>query len=195
MGRPNRSGPRAGSLRPGLPRSLGAAIACACAGIWLSACGAPAEPRYPSYEAIVAQYVPIDSYRGVPLDDQAAYPATPYCNCPRIWYHDHWVYYYHDQWIYWHHGYWYHYPIFYVYYWEGLPYVYAGPHRSIIKDPDTGSAPATGDGIAPRSRTSKRAGTSSGRSSARPVRRKSPPPARNSSSSGSRSEQERKKHR
>ncbi len=100
-----------------------------------AACGPSNNSRYPSYKQVVAKYAPPGEYKGVKLDDPAVYPVSRYCNCPRIWYHDHWVYYYGGRWIYWDHGYWYHYPTFYIYYYDGAPYVYRRHHRSITTGP------------------------------------------------------------
>ena len=171
---------------------LFAAVAAAAVTLGLASCGPPPEPRYPSYDAIVSQYVPLDRYEGVLLEDQSAYPSSPHCHCARVWYHDHWVYYYHGHWIYWHHGYWYHYPVFYVYYFDGLPYVYAGPHRSIVKVADGGGGGTTGSAIhaSPSVRKGQRSTARSrgSGSSRRSTSRSEPPAARKSTSSSSRSE-------
>ena len=101
------------------------------AAVSIASCGPSYQGSYPSYEAVIAQYVPAGTYQGVVLEDAAHYPPGPYCDCPRVWYDGHWVYYYHGRWIYWYHDCWYYYPVFYVYYWGGIPYVYGGPAKSI----------------------------------------------------------------
>jgi hypothetical protein len=106
------------------------AVAIAAAAT-IASCGPSYQGSYPSYEAVISQYVPAGVYEGVRLDDAAYYPAGSYCNCPRVWYDGRWVYYYHGRWIYWYHDCWYYYPVFYVYYWGGIPYVYTGPVKSI----------------------------------------------------------------
>jgi hypothetical protein len=81
----------------------------------------------------MAKYAPPGELEGVPVGtDIAVCPEYPgECDCPRVWYHDHWVYHCDDMWVYWHHGYWYHYPHFHVYYHGGVPHVHRGPTRSI----------------------------------------------------------------
>lgn len=110
----------------------------------IAACGPSYQGSYPSYEAVISKYAPQGTYTGVKLDDPAYYPAGHYCDCPRIWYDGHWVYYYHGRWIYWYHSCWYYYPVFYVYYWGGVPYVYVGPTKSIqkVSPSSAGGAPA-----------------------------------------------------
>jgi hypothetical protein len=61
------------------------------------------------------------------------YASPDECECPRVWYRDHWVYHCDGKWMYWHHGYWYHYPHFQVYYYQGVPHVHTGKTRSIKK--------------------------------------------------------------
>ena len=117
-----------------------------------ASCGPSYQPSYPSYEAVVSQYVPQDKYVGVRIDDPSQQPAGPDCACPRVWYDDHWTYYYHGHWIYWHHDCWYYYPTFYVYYRHGLPYVYTytGPVQSITKGPAIGgNAPGQAHNASP----------------------------------------------
>lgn len=98
-----------------------------------TACGPSTSPRYPSYEQVISKYAPADNYTGVQVDDTMN--STPHedCDCPRIWYHDHWVYHHEGRWFYRHHGYWYYYPTFYVHYSDGVPYVYKRSKRSIRK--------------------------------------------------------------
>jgi len=145
----------------------------------IASCGPSYQGSYPSYEAVISQYVPPGTYRGVVLEDAAHYPPGPYCDCPRVWYDDHWVYYYHGRWIYWHHDCWYWYPVFYVYYWGGLPYVYVGPARSIHQaDSPGGSGAGQIHHAYPAARPST---TSLGGSSRSPQReRESAPPPRRS---------------
>lgn len=103
-----------------------------------SACGGYGE-RYPSYEAIVAQYAPAGPFEGEPLDAASAPDCVPpACPCPRLWYDAHWVYYCDGSWVYWHDDFWYHYPYFYVYYVAGVPYVVDGPTRHITKHAPSG---------------------------------------------------------
>jgi len=71
----------------------------------------------------VAKYVPNEPYESIALEDTEYYPP-PDCDCPAVWYDDHWVYYYRDHWVYWVAGYWYWYPHFYVHYRDGYAYVY-----------------------------------------------------------------------
>jgi hypothetical protein len=113
-----------------------AAVLAAAAG-----CGPARQGGYPSYDAVVSQYVPAGPYQGEPLADGLPRPEGGSCDCPRVWYDDHWVYYYEGRWLYWHHGYWYTYPYFYVYYWGGLPYVYSGPHYGIRHAGGSGGNP------------------------------------------------------
>ncbi|MCP4605595.1 MAG: hypothetical protein GY847_34585 [Proteobacteria bacterium] len=96
-------------------------------------CGPSANSRYPSYEHVIAKYAPPGEYQGEQLVEPDTFPDSHYCNCPRIWYYDHWVYYYRGRWIYWDYGYWYHYPTFYISYYNGIPHVYRGRSRSITK--------------------------------------------------------------
>lgn len=104
-----------------------------------SGCGPARQGSYPSYDAVVSQYVPAGPYGGEPLADGLPRPEGDTCDCPRVWYEDRWVYYFEGHWIYWHHGYWYTYPHFYVYYWGGTPYVYSGPHTGVRKAGSGGS--------------------------------------------------------
>lgn len=96
----------------------------------MSACTSRATSRYPSYERTIARYTPVDE--GRPATD-APVESPDACECPRVWYRDHWVYHCDGQWLYWHHGDWYYYPHFQVYYYEGTPHVYRGTGRSIKK--------------------------------------------------------------
>jgi hypothetical protein len=105
------------------------------------ACGPARQGAYPSYDAVVSQYVPAGSYQGEPLADGMPRPEGSSCDCPRIWYDGHWVYYYESHWLYWHYGYWYYYPYFYVYYWDGVPYLCQGPHYGIHKAGSGGGGP------------------------------------------------------
>jgi hypothetical protein len=103
-----------------------------------AACGGYGE-RYPSYEAIVAQYVPSGPYAGEPLDAGSAPDCVyPSCPCPRLWYDAHWVYYCDGRWVYWHSDCWYWYPVFYVSYVGGVAYVVDGPFRHITDHPLAG---------------------------------------------------------
>jgi hypothetical protein len=110
----------------------------------LVACGPSYQGSYPSYEAVIAQYVPPGMYQGERLEGVSG-PAGSYCDCPRVWYSGRWVYYYHGRWIYWYSDCWYWYPVFYVYYWHGAPYVYVGPTKSIHKA--SGSTDASGSAV------------------------------------------------
>lgn len=101
------------------------------------ACGPAATSSYPSYEDIIARYAPPGEY---PSARFAGGPSGASCDCPRVWYHDHWVYYYHGHWIYWRHGHWYSYPYLYVYYVGGVPYVYHASTRNITEGPPPGAA-------------------------------------------------------
>ncbi len=106
-------------------------ICLSAAALWfLPSCVTRATSTYPSYENTVARYSP--PAKGVPLTDPA-YATPDDCDCPRVWYRDHWVYHCDGEWIYWHHGYWYHYPNFHVYYNHGAPRGYRGGGRSIKK--------------------------------------------------------------
>ena len=125
-------------MRAILPIAL--AIAAAST---IAACGPSYQGSYPSYEAAISQYVPAGVYQGVRLDDAAHYPPGAYCDCPRVWYDGHWVYYYRGRWIYWYHDCWYYYPVFYVYYWGGIPYVYVGPAKSIHQAESSGGGDAS----------------------------------------------------
>lgn len=97
-----------------------------------TACG-PSQNHYPSYKQTAAKYAPKEKFEGVRIDDPEAFPRSRCCNCPRIWYNDHWVYYYHDRWFYWEHDHWHYYPRFHFYYYHEFPYIYSGPERSITK--------------------------------------------------------------
>jgi len=144
--------------------AIAAALAAATA-----ACGPSRQGGYPSYEAVISQYVPPGGYAGQPLGDGLPRPDGSTCDCPRLWYGGHWVYYYHGHWIYWHRGYWYYYPYFYVYYWGGVPHVYQGPHYGIRK---TGGAPGEPAASAPGGIQP------SARPSPPPSRSAAPPPSR-----------------
>jgi hypothetical protein len=110
-------------------------IAVAASAIAIVACGGYSE-RYPSYEAIVAQYLPPGPYAGTPLDaSNAPDCAYPECPCPRLWYDAHWVYYCDGRWVYWLDDGWYWYPVFYVSYMDGVAYVIDGPVRHITDHP------------------------------------------------------------
>jgi hypothetical protein len=102
--------------------------------LWIVSCG-PSTSYYPSYEETIAKYSPSGQFRAVRLTDPGAYPDSRYCDCPRVWYGGHWVYYYHGRWIYWFDECWYFYPYFYIYYYDGFPYVYTGHGHSITKGP------------------------------------------------------------
>jgi hypothetical protein len=132
----------------------------------LAGCGPSRQGGYPSYDAVVSQYVPAGPYRGEILADGLPRPDGPDCACPRVRYDDDWVYYYHGRWIYWRHGYWYTYPHFYVYYWGGLPYVYSGPHYGIRQD---GGNPGGADGALPAGPPALRAADRSPTRSAAPT--------------------------
>ncbi len=105
-------------------------ISILCA-LLIVSCGPSIENRYPSYERTIAKYAPPGEYEGVRLADSSHAPHSPGCDCPRIWYHGHWVYYHGGRWVYWDHGYWYHYPYFYIHYHRGVPYAYRSRARSI----------------------------------------------------------------
>lgn len=110
------------------------AIAAALA-LGAAACGGYGE-RYPSYDAIVAQYASGELYVGEPLDPALAPECdAPDCDCPAVFYDDHWVYYCGGRWVYWNAGLWYTYPVFYAYWTGGVPYPATGPVRSITKSP------------------------------------------------------------
>lgn len=106
------------------------ALFCALAVMWLS-CAPRATSTYPSYERTVARYG-LAGDDGYPIDD-AVCVAPDDCDCPRVWYRDHWVFDCDGRWIYWRDGYWYHYPHFHIYYYEGMPRVHRGSVRSIKK--------------------------------------------------------------
>jgi hypothetical protein len=147
-----------------------------------AACGGVPE-RYPSYDAIVAQYVPPGPYAGEPLDAGSAPDCVyPSCPCPRLWYDAHWVYYCDGRWVYWHHDCWYWYPVFYVSYAGGVPYVVDGPVRHITDHPIAGAhggggSPWSADALAPDAPPRSR-------SAADPPSQRATPPARGSSDAG-----------
>ena len=87
---------------------------------------------YPSYEDTMAKYAPPGDQPYEKCDDASMYPDSDQCDCPRVWYVNHWVYYYHGSWIFWHHGFWYYYPYFDWYYFGYGPILYRGPGRVII---------------------------------------------------------------
>jgi len=103
--------------------------------LWVMACGPPNASRYPSYEKVMAKYAPKEESVGVKLKDPNAFPPSRYCDCPRVWYHDHWVYYYRGRWIYWDLGFWHYYPHFHVYYHGGHPHVYERRGRAVTTNP------------------------------------------------------------
>ncbi len=102
---------------------------------WAIACGPSFESRYPSYQHTIAKYAPPAEYEGVKLVDPNTFPSSRYCDCPRVWYHDHWVYYYRGHWIYWDYGLWHYYPGFHVYFYGGHPYVYQRSGRAVTTHP------------------------------------------------------------
>ncbi|MDJ0763761.1 MAG: hypothetical protein QNJ97_12335 [Myxococcota bacterium] len=108
----------------------------------ITACGPSTLGSYPSYERTLEQYAPQGRPNGVKLTDPKATPASDTCDCPRVWYRDHWVYYYHGSWIYWHHGFWYYYPYFHWYYFGYGPVFYTGPDRIIVSRPPSETRPA-----------------------------------------------------
>jgi hypothetical protein len=95
-------------------------------------CAVRATSTYPSYDHTIAKYSPESVLEGLPVADPR-YASPDECECPRVWYRDHWVYHCDGKWMYWHHGYWYHYPHFQVYYYQGVPHVHTGKTRSIKK--------------------------------------------------------------
>jgi hypothetical protein len=110
------------------------AIAAALA-LGAASCGGYGE-RYPSYDAVVAEYAAEGLYVGAPLDPAYAPDcAVPDCDCPSVWFDEHWVYYCDGRWVYWYGDTWYTYSVFYVYYMGGVPYPATGPVRSITKGP------------------------------------------------------------
>ena len=151
-----------------------AAAFAACA----AACGGYGE-RYPSYEAVVAQYAPPGPYAGEPLDAGSAPDCVyPSCPCPRLFYDAHWVYYCDGRWVYWQHDCWYWYPIFYVYYVGGSPYVVDGPVRHITDHPIAGPPVGGGstwsaDALAPSAPQPSRSGTETRPEPAAPATRAS----------------------
>lgn len=159
-------------------------------------CGPSYQSTYPSYEAIVAQYVPDGKYQGERLDAALA-PDCDYrnCGCPRIWYDNHWVYYCHGCWVYWYHGYWYHYPYFYVHYRDGGYYAYTGSVKHITQGGISsqksgrpvhyGAPPSDSSGSVRYTKSRSKSRSSSSR--------KSSSSSRSSSSSSSRSSTNKKK--
>jgi hypothetical protein len=120
-------------------RAAATAIAVLALAAW--GCGPSRVGTYPSYDRIVAQYLPAGKYAGAPIENWPT-PDGRACDCPRLWYDGHWVYYYHGRWIYWHDDLWWYYPYFLVYYYNGVPYVYTahGPRYSIEKSSGGGSS-------------------------------------------------------
>lgn len=107
-------------------------------------CAPAAISGYPSYEETVAKYAPPGRYAATPLGAASGLRVPADCDCPRVWYDDHWVYYWDGHWVYWDQGIWYRYPVFYVYYHEDLLHVYDGRTRGITKGPRP-SAPSADD--------------------------------------------------
>jgi len=164
-------------------RAILPALSAVAAAAAIASCGPSYQGSYPSYEAVISQYAPVGAYEGVRLDDAAHYPPGPYCDCPRVWYDGHWVYYYHGRWIYWYHDCWWHYPVFYVYYWGGVPYVYVGPAKTIHqvdKSTAAGGSPIHHAYPPARPGSASFGGSSSKRSSSPPrqERDSSPSPSR-----------------
>lgn len=96
-------------------------------------CGPANLTRYPSYDQVISKYAPTDRYKGVQVDESVSRTPPDECDCPRIWYQNHWVYYYDGYWFYRYHDFWYYYPVFYVHYVDGVPRAYRGSTRSIRK--------------------------------------------------------------
>jgi hypothetical protein len=142
----------------------------------VAGCGGYGE-RYPSYEAIVAQYAPAGPYAGEPLDAGSAPDCVyPSCPCPRLFYDAHWVYYCEGRWVYWQHDGWYWYPFFYVYYVGDVPYVVDGSVRHITDhplavSPGGGGSPWPADAPPPDATRSSRGGAEPRREPAAPATR------------------------
>jgi len=151
-----------------------------------AACGGTTE-RYPSYEAIVAQYVPSGPYAGEPLDAGSAPDCVyPSCTCPRLFYDAHWVYYCDGRWVYWHQDCWYWYPVFYVYYVGGVAYVVDGPIRHITDHPLAGSPGGGGATLSADAFAPDAPPRSQDRTETHPERSASPTRSSSDSSTGSR---------
>ena len=154
------------------------------------------QSTYPSYEVIVAQYVPDGEYQGERLDAALA-PDCDYrnCDCPRMWYDDHWVYYCHGCWVYWYHGYWYHYPYFYVYYRDGGYYAYTGSVKHITQggNASQGSNPSVHYGAPPSNSSGSVRYTKSRSTSDSPSSSRSSSSSRSKSSSSSSSSRKKNK--
>ncbi len=97
-------------------------------------CGG-ATSQYPSYSETIAKYAPQADYTPVKVENPRAYPSSPYCDCPYIWYAGHRTFWYRHHWIFWDHGCWYYYPYLYVYYpYPGsVPAVYRRPSLNITQ--------------------------------------------------------------
>jgi len=103
--------------------------------ISVTSCVQQSISTYPTYETVIAQYIPISKkYQTTANNPPPPYCSSNHCRCPRFWYQEHWVYDCDGYLLYRYNNYWYQYPYLYGHY-PGQAAIYQGPTKHITKGP------------------------------------------------------------